>query len=237
MAATTLEPRPDDAGDDETTAPTSFEVMPVRFRDGASSARVGRAEECDIVINDQSVSSLHAVFERSSTGALTVKDSGSKNGTFVDERFVGGKGAEAQNLGGRHALRFGSLSAIFLDLDGLVEEGTITAEQADAVVEALASGIPVLAHPTPGLCESLGGRVIQPPFTLGPVREALLADPTLLVHERALHDGDLAGGAAEGLQRDEEPGSHGLAEGHHVLRLGRRSRAIRRPVAGRASCR
>lgn len=27
------------------------------------------------------------------------------------------------------------------------------------------------------LCESLGGRVIQPPFTLGPVREALLADP------------------------------------------------------------
>jgi predicted enzyme related to lactoylglutathione lyase len=27
------------------------------------------------------------------------------------------------------------------------------------------------------LCESLGGKVLQPPFTMGPVREALLADP------------------------------------------------------------
>lgn len=119
MAATTLEPRPFGA-DDETTAPTSFEVLPVRSRAGEDVVRVGRTDDCDVVIHDQSVSSLHAIFERSPTGALSLKDNGSKNGTFVDERFVG-KGSEAHPLGSRHSLRFGSLSVVFLDLDGFVE--------------------------------------------------------------------------------------------------------------------
>lgn len=120
MAATTLEPRPDDA--DEATAPTSFEVMPVRSRTGDSVVRVGRIDDCDLIISDQSVSSVHAVFERSDTGALTLRDNGSKNGTFVDERLVAAPGrGDPQPLGARHALRFGSLSAVFLDLDGFHE--------------------------------------------------------------------------------------------------------------------
>ncbi len=120
MAATTLEPRPPGA-DDETTAPTSFEVFALRSQSGDAAVRVGRGEDCDVVINDQSVSSLHAIFERSSTGALSLRDCGSKNGTFVDERFVGGDRAEAESLGERHSLRFGSLSTVFLGVDALIE--------------------------------------------------------------------------------------------------------------------
>lgn len=131
MAATTLEPRPLDA-DDEPTAPTSFEVLPIRSRTGEAIIRVGRTDDCDVIINDQSVSSLHAIFERSSTGALTVKDNKSKNGTFVDERFVGGAGrGEAHPMGGRHSLRFGSLSAIFLDLEGFCEMARMFDPDAD----------------------------------------------------------------------------------------------------------
>lgn len=117
MASTTLEPRPEDA---EATAPTSFEVLVVRSRTGAAAVHVGRSEDCDVVISDQSVSSVHATFERSSTGALSLKDNASKNGTFVDERFVSSN-AEAHPITGRHSLRFGSLSAIFLDLDALCD--------------------------------------------------------------------------------------------------------------------
>lgn len=121
MAATTLEPRPDDAGD-EATAPTSFEVMPVRSRTGGSTVRVGRIDDCDLIISDQSVSSVHAIFERGDTGGLTLRDNGSKNGTFVDERLVAAPGrGEPHPLRARHSLRFGSLSAVFLDLDGFHE--------------------------------------------------------------------------------------------------------------------
>lgn len=117
MASTTLEPLPEDA---EVTAPTSFAVFPLRSRTGGTAITLGRSEECDVVIGDQSVSSTHAVFERSSTGAFSVRDQGSKNGTFVDETFVGAR-AEAHPLMGRHALRFGSLSAVFIDLDAFCE--------------------------------------------------------------------------------------------------------------------
>ena len=48
------------------------------------------------------------------------------------------------------------------------------------------------------------------------VQKPLLTDPALLVHQGLLHDRDLAGRAAEGLQRDEKPGAHGLAERHQV---------------------
>ena len=44
------------------------------------------------------------------------------------------------------------------------------------------------------------------------VQEAPLPDPALLLDQRALHDRDLAGRAAEGLQRDREPGARGLVQ-------------------------
>src|SRR5690349_19720229 len=45
------------------------------------------------------------------------------------------------------------------------------------------------------------------------VEEPLLTDPSFLVDESVLHHGDLPGGAAEGLQRDGEPGTRRLTEG------------------------
>ncbi|GAB3742210.1 hypothetical protein GCM10027590_57770 [Nocardiopsis nanhaiensis] len=47
--------------------------------------------------------------------------------------------------------------------------------------------------------------------------EPLLTDPTVVLDEGALHDGDLPGWTAEGLQGDQEPGAQGGAEGDEVL--------------------
>ena len=44
------------------------------------------------------------------------------------------------------------------------------------------------------------------------MEKALLADPTLLVDQSVLHHRDLTSGAAEGLQRDREPGTSGLTQ-------------------------
>jgi hypothetical protein len=50
------------------------------------------------------------------------------------------------------------------------------------------------------------------------VQESLLADPALLVDEHPLHDGDLSGRPAEGLQRDGKPRPHRFAERHEIAR-------------------
>ena len=44
------------------------------------------------------------------------------------------------------------------------------------------------------------------------MEESLLSDPALLVDQRVLHHRDLPGRAAEGLQRDREPGTGRLPE-------------------------
>ena len=56
------------------------------------STRIGRLEsECDVVINDESVSRIHAVVERRGE-VVTVTDMGSTNGTYVnDNRLDEGK--------------------------------------------------------------------------------------------------------------------------------------------------
>ena len=48
------------------------------------------------------------------------------------------------------------------------------------------------------------------------MQEPALSNPALLLHQGALHDGNLAGRAPEGLQGDPEPHAHRLTEGHHV---------------------
>ena len=62
----------------------------------------------------------------------------------------------------------------------------------------------------------LGLRAGQQHAVVQRVQEPALPDPAVLVDEVALHDGDLAGRAAEGLQRDREPRLDGLPERHHV---------------------
>ena len=50
----------------------------------ADVASVGRIEDSDIVLDDISVSRLHAVFQRTASGRITVRDLNSLNGTYVN---------------------------------------------------------------------------------------------------------------------------------------------------------
>jgi pSer/pThr/pTyr-binding forkhead associated (FHA) protein len=49
---------------------------------------VGRDPTCDILINDPSISRRHCQFTLDSDGALVVRDLGSTNGVYVDDRRV-----------------------------------------------------------------------------------------------------------------------------------------------------
>ena len=46
------------------------------------------------------------------------------------------------------------------------------------------------------------------------MQESLFADPALLVHQDAMHDRDLPGGATKRQQPDTQPGARGLGERH-----------------------
>ena len=50
------------------------------------SFTLGRGAECDASINDGTLSQLHLVFMRAPNGVWTVRDAGSKNGSWLDGR-------------------------------------------------------------------------------------------------------------------------------------------------------
>lgn len=56
---------------------------------------VGRGEECDMVLDEVSVSREHADVRKTGSDALEVIDRGSSNGTFVEERRVEGSALAA----------------------------------------------------------------------------------------------------------------------------------------------
>lgn len=47
---------------------------------------IGRAADCDLVLQDDTVSRLHAVVSATPEGYLALQDSGSRNGTFLHRR-------------------------------------------------------------------------------------------------------------------------------------------------------
>ncbi|MFN3267021.1 MAG: FHA domain-containing protein [Deinococcales bacterium] len=70
-------------------------MLRLRFADGrevpvSQQMLVGRAQDCDLVLLDPSVSSRHALLEYSA-GQLFVTDLGSTNGTFVAGQPVSGR--------------------------------------------------------------------------------------------------------------------------------------------------
>ena len=80
--------------------------------------------------------------------------------------------------------------------------------------------------------EAAGGALEEPPEVDGEllclragqqhavvegVEEATFAEPAAIIHELAVHDRDLASRAAEGLQRDPEPGPYRLAKWDDVI--------------------
>jgi hypothetical protein len=71
---------------------------------------VGRARNQDIVLRHPSVSKFHAWFERDATGALRVADSGSKNGTRVNQDESSRRELTKVNPG--DTIRFGSVETL-----------------------------------------------------------------------------------------------------------------------------
>ena len=65
---------------------------------------VGRSETCDVHVPHRSLSREHAVLEVR-RGSVAVRDSGSKNGTYVDSEKV----TERVELKPGAKIRFGSL--------------------------------------------------------------------------------------------------------------------------------
>lgn len=67
-------------------------------RPGSAQVTVGRGSDCDVPVNDGTLSLLHLVFMRSSDGLWTVRDANSRNGTFVGgRRLEPGKPAVLQD--------------------------------------------------------------------------------------------------------------------------------------------
>jgi pSer/pThr/pTyr-binding forkhead associated (FHA) protein len=57
------------------------------FLPTSDSTTIGRSPDCDIFLDDVTVSRRHAVLERSEHG-FTIEDQGSLNGTFVNRRRI-----------------------------------------------------------------------------------------------------------------------------------------------------
>jgi hypothetical protein len=73
--------------------------------------RIGRERGLEIVINGRSVSKHHAELDVDGSGKLSLRDSGSKNGTIVDGRRLEGA---ALTLKPPTVIRFGSAEARLL---------------------------------------------------------------------------------------------------------------------------
>jgi pSer/pThr/pTyr-binding forkhead associated (FHA) protein len=57
------------------------------FELGAERTMIGRSPECDVFLDDVTVSRRHAVVQRTPEG-FTIDDQGSLNGTFVNRRRI-----------------------------------------------------------------------------------------------------------------------------------------------------
>jgi pSer/pThr/pTyr-binding forkhead associated (FHA) protein len=95
-----------------------FLIFPVRHGSAGKpgdSIWVGRSEDNDIVIPDAAVSALHALIKTDKQGKHYLEDTGSMNGTFVNDNLVPvqGKGEPVQLESGSR-VRFGSVAMTFL---------------------------------------------------------------------------------------------------------------------------
>jgi len=62
--------------------------VPLIFKPGGKRLNVGRASDNELMLNDSSVSKIHAALLMSSEGTLLVADTGSTNGTFINGRRI-----------------------------------------------------------------------------------------------------------------------------------------------------
>lgn len=72
---------------------------------------VGRAANNRVIIDDLSVSKLHATIRREPDGTHIIRDAGSLNGTFIDDERV----VKETIVNAGSQLRFGSVATLFVD--------------------------------------------------------------------------------------------------------------------------
>jgi hypothetical protein len=62
--------------------------VPLIFKPGGRRLNVGRASDNELMLNDTSVSKIHAALLMTSEGTILVADTGSTNGTFLNGRRI-----------------------------------------------------------------------------------------------------------------------------------------------------
>jgi pSer/pThr/pTyr-binding forkhead associated (FHA) protein len=62
--------------------------VPLVFKPGGKRLNVGRASDNDLMLNETSVSKIHAALLMTSEGTLLVADTGSTNGTYINGRRI-----------------------------------------------------------------------------------------------------------------------------------------------------
>jgi hypothetical protein len=70
------------------TQPSGTREVPLIFKPGGKRLNVGRASDNELMLNDASVSKIHAALLMTSEGTLLVADTGSTNGTYVNGRRI-----------------------------------------------------------------------------------------------------------------------------------------------------
>jgi hypothetical protein len=84
---------------------------------------LGRASNNDVVVRLSSISKIHAVFMRSPSGGWTITDSGSTNGTYLNDTALAPRIRESLTDGDR--IRLGlDLKCVFLEPESLFERVT-----------------------------------------------------------------------------------------------------------------
>jgi hypothetical protein len=88
-------------------------------RPGHAHLVLGRDEGSDLMVQDATVSRVHLHLAPAAQGRWTVRDGGSSNGTWVNERKL--EGSDWIALASGVSLRAGSVQLTFYDADGLFE--------------------------------------------------------------------------------------------------------------------
>jgi len=99
-----------------------FWVIPVRRKGRESTLTgfisVGRNEGNDVVVPDQSISLFHALFRKTHDDRILLRDAGSTNGTYINDKKVPvqlqGEPVEVESGA---QVRFGSVKFTFLRID------------------------------------------------------------------------------------------------------------------------
>ena len=68
--------------------PHGSREIPLIFKPGGRRLNVGRASDCELTLNDASVSKIHAALLMTSEGTILVADTGSTNGTYINGRRI-----------------------------------------------------------------------------------------------------------------------------------------------------